>query len=91
MRTKSLSEPVVFVHGYLDFWHAPWWSKIERYMGKIGFDTTKLRRVNLGDVPGTTVGSPRRYAEKVREEVERAYDDHGEVSIIAHSMGGIDS
>ncbi|MFW5983869.1 MAG: lipase family alpha/beta hydrolase, partial [Halobacteria archaeon] len=36
-----------------------------------------------------TVGSPREYAEKVRAAVERAYDDGGEVDVIAHSMGGL--
>ncbi|MDY6780326.1 MAG: hypothetical protein SV760_07240 [Halobacteria archaeon] len=91
MSNSKRDKPLLFIHGYMDVCYTPWWNSLEKSLDTLGFDTDRIRRVNLGKLPGTTVGSPRRYAEKVREEVERMYDDHGEVSIVAHSMGGISS
>jgi len=82
-------EPVVLVHGFLDTWYTPWWKYLKKYLRSEGYDDIYM--VNVGNVPGTTVGSPRRYANKVRATVEQAYDSGGEVDIIAHSMGGLDS
>jgi len=84
-----MSEPVVLVHGFLDTWYTPWWGLLKRYLRNEGYDDIYM--VNVGNIPGLTVGSPRKYAEKVRASVEEAYDSGGEVDIIAHSMGGLDS
>ncbi|MFB6284551.1 MAG: esterase/lipase family protein [Halobacteria archaeon] len=83
--------PVVMVHGYLDLWYNPWWRRLKSYLDNFGFDPDKIRRVNLGTLPGSTIGSPREYSEEVRKVVEDVYDDHGRVSILAHSMGGVNS
>jgi pimeloyl-ACP methyl ester carboxylesterase len=85
-------QPVVFVHGFLDAWHMPWWGKMEKHLKSIGLLPGKVYAVNKGSLPGLTVGSPRDYAELVEEKVEEVYDRHDErVNLLGHSMGGLDS
>jgi len=85
-------QPVVFVHGFLDTWYTPWWGKMESHMKRLGLLPDEIYAVNKGSVPGTTVKSPRRYAELVGEKVEEVRDEHGErVNLLGHSMGGLDS
>jgi len=89
--SEITESPIVLVHGYMDSGNMPWWSRIERYLDELGFDTDRIRVANLGDVPGTTTGSPRDYAREVRREVESLYDRYGQVNVLGHSMGGIDA
>ncbi|MCX2819208.1 MAG: triacylglycerol lipase [Methanobacteriota archaeon] len=84
-----MSKPTVLVHGFLDTGYTPWWSLLRRNLRREGYDEDDIYTVNAERVPGLTVGSPRDYAEKVGAVVERAYDDGGEVDVIAHSMGGL--
>ncbi|MFP4187807.1 MAG: esterase/lipase family protein [Halobacteriales archaeon] len=85
-------QPVVFVHGFLDTWYAPWWGRMAKHFKRLGLVPDEIHAVDKGLVPGTTVRSPRDYAELVREEVEKAYDRHDErVNLVGHSMGGLDS
>jgi triacylglycerol lipase len=76
----------VLVHGFLDSHRTPWWDRIEDFLNK-HFKSVEI--VNLGDIPGTTVNSPVRYAEEVAKCVDNM--DYEEVDIISHSMGGVDS
>lgn len=91
LATDLTETPVVLVHGYMDANTMPWWDRIRGYLDDFGFDVDKIRVADLGDVPGTTIGSPKEYAREVRHEVERLYDRYGRVNLLAHSMGGIDS
>jgi triacylglycerol lipase len=83
-------DPVVLVHGYMDASGTPWWSGMERRLRAAGYDEERVYRVDLGAVPGTTVGSPRRYGRRVHDAVAEAARNHGrEVDVLAHSMGGL--
>jgi len=84
-----MSNPVILVHGFLDTGYTPWWSLLRRNLRNSGYSDDDIYTVNAETLPGLTVGSPRKYAEKVRAAVESAYDDGGEVDVIAHSMGGL--
>lgn len=84
-----MSNPVILVHGFLDTGYTPWWSYLRRNLKREGYQDEDIYTVNAETLPGLTVGSPRKYAEKVRAAVESAYDDGGEVDVIAHSMGGL--
>lgn len=84
--------PLVFVHGFLDTWYMPWWSRMKKNLKRMNAIPEKFYGVNKGNIPGTTVGSPEDYAELVEGKVEEVYDRHGErVNIVGHSMGGLDS
>lgn len=79
------------VHGWGDSHSMPWWDNIERFFCDREHDRDYLQRVDLGSL-GTTIGSPKKYARKVRKEAIDLYEKHDqEISIIAHSMGGINS
>ena len=84
--------PVVLVHGFLDTWYTPWWKKLGRHAQDACLLPDMIRFVDKGSVPGLTVGSPEEYAELVRAEVEKAYDEHdSRVNVVGHSMGGLDA
>lgn len=83
-------KPTLLVHGFLDTCDTPWWNLLQRYLESNGWN--RVETVNVGGPPGTTVGSPRDYADTVGEAVEDLHGETGEeVNVIAHSMGGLDS
>jgi triacylglycerol esterase/lipase EstA (alpha/beta hydrolase family) len=83
---------VVLVHGYLDSDRSPWWDVLTGYLTDAGWPAERVHRVEIGNLPGTTVGSPRAYARDVEAELERVHDAHGEpASVLCHSMGGLDT
>lgn len=85
-------EPIILVHGFMDTYYTPWWGVLECRLKGVGYKDSDIYRLNLGRIPGTTVLSPRRYAEKLAREVERVHEATGKkVDIIAHSMGGLDA
>lgn len=85
-------EPVMLVHGFADTHYTPWWWVLEYRLQRKGYGSGDIHSVNLGRIPGTTVLSPQRYADKLSKEVSRVYQATGsKVDIIAHSMGGLDS
>lgn len=82
--------PTLLVHGFLDTGYTPWWSLLRRYLESAGLD--HVETVTVGSLPGTTVGSPREYAEVVGEAVESIHEQTDEeVNVVAHSMGGLDT
>jgi triacylglycerol lipase len=84
MKEKS----IVLVHGYMDSHIMPWWSRIEGDLSK-KYDNVEC--VELGLIPGTTIDSPRKYAEKVGDRVDELEDYSDVIDIVGHSMGGVDS
>lgn len=85
-------EPVLLVHGYMDTGDTPWWDVVTGYLLDVGYSRDRISVLSLGEVPGTTTDSPRKYADAVGDRLESMYDEHGsEVDIVAHSMGGLDS
>lgn len=86
----SSKPPAVLVHGYGDAWYTPWWRLYRRYLRSVGYED--IDSVRLGNLPGTTLRSPEKYAEKVGRRVERVRREHGERPVLfAHSMGGLNS
>ncbi|MDY6779762.1 MAG: alpha/beta fold hydrolase [Halobacteria archaeon] len=83
--------PVLLVHGYWDTWYMPWWKLLKEHLVDLGYDEGRVHILRMSEVPFKKVGSIKEYAEVVRDGVERAYDDAGEVTVIGHSMGGLDS
>ncbi len=80
----------MLVHGFLDTCYTPWWNLLEGYLESNGW--SQVETVSVGKLPGTTVGSPREYADTVGEAIEDLHDESGEeVDVIAHSMGGLDT
>lgn len=85
-------EPTLLVHGYMDTTYTPWWGMLRKYLRRMGCSSSHIYSINDGSIPGTGIGSPRKYAGKIGEKVEEIHDRHGEeVNIIAHSMGGLKS
>lgn len=84
-------KPVLLVHGWSDSYKMPWWDEIENKLVKNGIDKDKIKKVNLGSF-GLTIGSPKKYARKVRKEALSLYNETGSnISVIGHSMGGLTS
>lgn len=84
--------PVVLAHGFLDTWRTPWWETLTDHFVDAGWSREHIYQVTTGAIPGTTVGSPRDYAEDVQAVLERAHDRHGQpVSLLGHSMGGLNA
>lgn len=85
-------EPVLLVHGYMDTTYTPWWGMLKKYLRRMGCSDSHIYAINDGSVPGTGVGSPRKYARRIGSKVDEIHERHGEeVNIIAHSMGGLKS
>lgn len=85
-------EPVLLVNGYSDTEDTPWWDVLESYFREAGYPDEAIHRADLGDVPGTTVDSPKEYAKVVKRRLEAISNEHrSEVDVVAHSMGGLDS
>jgi triacylglycerol lipase len=85
-------EPVLLVNGYADTEDTPWWDILEAHFEDVGYAEEDIHRLDIGDIPGTTVDSPTEYADLVKQRLAAISDDHGsEVDIVAHSMGGLDS
>lgn len=85
-------EPVLLVNGYGDTEDTPWWPVLESYFADVGYAEEDVHRLDIGDIPGTTVDSPTEYADLVKQRLAAISDDYGsDVDIVAHSMGGLDS
>lgn len=85
-------EPVLLVHGYMDTGETPWWDVVTRYLVDVGYSRDRVSVLSLGEVPGTTTDSPRKYADAVGDRLASMHDEFGsEVDVVAHSMGGLDS
>ncbi|WP_254537453.1 esterase/lipase family protein [Halomarina litorea] len=83
-------EPVLLVHGYGDTGHSPWWRTLADHFYDSGYTRDAVETLSLGWLPGTTVGSPERYARRIGRAVERLRDRHdSRVDVVAHSMGGL--
>jgi triacylglycerol esterase/lipase EstA (alpha/beta hydrolase family) len=83
-------DPVVLVHGFLDYYGTPWWATMEELLVEAGWPEERVHSVTISRLPGTTIGSPMSYAAKVQETLESAHDAHGQpVDVIGHSMGGL--
>jgi triacylglycerol esterase/lipase EstA (alpha/beta hydrolase family) len=88
----SPDELVLLVNGYADTEDTPWWDILESHFEDVGYAEEDIHRLDIGDIPGTTVDSPTEYADLVKQRLAAISDDHGsEVDIVAHSMGGLDS
>lgn len=84
-------EPVMLVHGFADTYYTPWWWILKSRLKGKGYSSGEIHSVNLGRIPGITVLSPKRYAEKLAGEVAKVHRATGKkVDIIAHSMGGLE-
>lgn len=84
------NEPILMVHGFGDVHWSPWWDRLEYYLRQTGYLPENLHRVNLGEIPGLTVGSPRRYGKIICERLSQLSGKEGQqVDVIAHSMGGL--
>lgn len=81
-------DPVLLVHGYADSRRAPWWSATTDRLVGAGYDRDRIHRLEQGTV-GTTVGSPRRYADRVLAACRSIAEESGTVDVLAHSMGGL--
>lgn len=93
LQQENKNRPVVLVHGYGDSHRMPWWDRFEtRLVELAGFQEENIEVVDLGDIPGTTIDSPKDYANHVGQTVEFLYaKTRHPVTIIAHSMGGINT
>lgn len=90
---ENTDHPVLLVHGFADVGAMPWWGSLKGYLKDVGYNSDQLYVLNLGDIPLTTVDSPRKYAQDVCDKMEEISVEHGgsRVDIIGHSMGGLDS
>lgn len=90
-----MDRPIFIVHGYADTKNSPWWNILEMRLMKSGYDKSDIYMIDLSKdgIPGTSIDSPQRYAEKVKRKVEFILEDEKfeEVDIISHSMGGLDA
>jgi len=79
----------LLVHGYMDSKHAPWWNRLEGRFAAAGYGD-RVRALDQGSVPFSTVGSPADYAEGIAAAVREMADEFGgPVDVLAHSMGGL--
>lgn len=89
----SDKNPVFLVHGYIDTTTTPWWKILEWRLKNAGYEESMIHKTNLAGlpVPGLAFNSPRGYAKKIAEEIEKVREQHNgkKVDIIAHSMGGL--
>ncbi|MFD1511965.1 lipase family alpha/beta hydrolase [Halomarina rubra] len=89
MGTGETTHPVLLVHGYGDAGATPWWRTLEGRFHNRGYPDDAVETLSFG-VPGLTLGSPRRYAERIGDRVETLRDRYdSRVDIVAHSMGGL--
>lgn len=90
--TPPGDEPVLLVHGFADTGETPWWDVLTGHLQDVGYSKDEIYVLSLGDIPLTTVDSPKDYADKVEARLKRISDYHeSKVDIIAHSLGGLDS
>jgi triacylglycerol lipase len=83
-------DPVVLVHGFLDYADAPWWRRMEKMLMSAGWPEDRVRGVTDPQMFGMSVGSPISSAGQIQAQLESTHDDYGQpVNIIAHSMGGL--
>ncbi|MFB6282401.1 MAG: esterase/lipase family protein [Halobacteria archaeon] len=92
-------EPVLLVHGFADASWTIWWDELESNLEEEGYDDDDIYRLDLGDIPGTTIDSPTEYSKQVCSKLKKISVTESvetgklyqEVDIIGHSMGGLDA
>lgn len=97
-------KPLLLVHGYMDTTASSWWDELEENLTAHGYDHDDIYQAELSSgsvfsslpgsnmIPGTTVDAPDSYADELAPQIEaiaERYED--EVTILAHSMGGLDA
>lgn len=84
--------PVLLVHGFLDTYYMPWWTKLEGHLKGAGYKRQEIYTVSFERIPGRKVHSIEAYAEKLGRligRIKEKYDTN--VDVIGHSMGGLDA
>jgi len=94
-----MDRPVLIIHGFGATRKSPWIESLRRKFIDAGYENSDIYMVDYsnGGVPWTSVGSPKRYAEKLKMRVRKILDGQkpglgeraDEVDIVAHSMGGL--
>lgn len=83
-------EPILMIHGFADVHWSPWWDRLDYYLRRSGYPPEDLHRMNLGDIPGVTVGHPRQYGNVICERLSVLHrKKNRRVDVVAHSMGGL--
>ncbi len=97
-REKRFGDTIVIVPGFGDTPRMPWWGVLKRFLREEDSEVViKPIDFSMGvkppfmdkgkiKVPGTSIGSIKEYAEKLKDFLEKI---DGEVDIIAHSLGGL--
>jgi len=89
MQADPGDDPLLLVHGYMDSRHAPWWRRLRRRLAEAGYGE-RVRTLDHGPTPMSSMESPRDHAEGIGRVVERlAAEFDGQVDLLAHSMGGL--
>jgi triacylglycerol esterase/lipase EstA (alpha/beta hydrolase family) len=88
--TPPGDERILLVHGFADVHWTPWWDRLEYYLERSGYSLKRVHRMNLGNIPWTTIKDPREYGTKICRKMNELYEiEEQPVDIIAHSMGGL--
>lgn len=98
----EFENPILLVHGFADTSQLPWWSllrgRLRDYDSSVKIFTVDFSskiKINISDydkefgIPLSSVGSPKEYAEEIKDKVEDS--DYDSFDIISHSMGGLAS
>lgn len=83
----------IAAHGFADDYLTPWWQPVRQRFDDWGYDVLEVDFDGLG----RTVDSPEKYAHEVKDAIEAEYDnlcetcEFDDVTLVAHSMGGLTS
>ncbi len=85
-------ERILLVHGFADVHWNPWWDRLEYYLERSGYSPDRVHRMNLGNIPGTTIKDPQKYGKLICDRLGELHAiEEQPVDVIAHSMGGLGS